>query len=104
MQSQICWGKILVIKNYMEQVIEEELPNLLKDYVVKNQDVCMCEKCQSDLKCIALNNLKPAYFTTELGSVYLKSENLNPQYHTDVISELTKAADIVFKNKRHNIE
>jgi competence protein ComFB len=87
----------------MEIVVEEMLPDFIHEYENTNKNFCQCEKCIIDLKCITLNHLKPAYFSTNLGGVYLKIEELKQQYLVDIMSELTKAAIIVSENPRHNI-
>lgn len=86
-----------MIKNYVEQFVEEILPDILKQY----PDICRCEKCISDIKCITLNNLKPAYFESEMGGLYLKLNSLQRQYITDVIQEATKAIQVVSQNTHH---
>ena len=86
-----------MVKNYVEQIVEEIIPSVLKGY----SDICKCEKCVSDIKCIALNNLKPAYFDSEMGGVYLKLNSLHTQYKTDVVKETTKAIQIVSQNTHH---
>ena len=80
------------------------LPEFLDEYAKTNKNFCHCEKCITDLKCITLNHLKPAYFSTDLGGVYLKIEKLKQQYLVDIMSELAKAAIIVSENPTHNID
>ena len=89
-----------MIKNYGEQVVEEILPNVLKEFT----DMCKCQKCINDIKCITLNNLKLSYFASddEVGSVFLKLRSLQIQYKTYVINEATKAIKIVSQKPRHN--
>jgi len=88
----------IMIKNYMEKIVEDMLPNILRDYV----DICKCEKCINDIKCITLNNLKPTYFGSDMGGVFLKVDGLKIQYKTDIINQTTKAIEIVSKNVRHD--
>ena len=88
-----------------------ELHNLLEDEVIKSidkfieeiGDVCSCDKCKLDIAAIALNNLKPAYVVTEKGSLYGRVNNLNYQFSTDVMAEVTKAVAVVGKNPQHEI-
>ena len=87
-----------MIKNYAEQVVEEILSDILKECT----NICKCERCINDIKCIILNNLKPSYFDTEIGGIYLKLKSLHLQYKTDVIYEATKAIKIVSQNINHN--
>lgn len=60
-----------------------------------------CDKCIDDIKAIALNNLEPIYVVSEKGNMYAKSNELNVQFRTDVIKELTEAIEIVSQNPRH---
>lgn len=87
-----------MVKNYMEKIVEDMLPDILRSYV----EICKCEKCINDIKCITLNNLKPAYFDSGMGSVFLKVDELKIQYKTDIITQVTKAIEIVSKNVRHD--
>lgn len=87
-----------MIKNYMEKIVEDMFPDILRNY----SDVCKCEKCVNDMKCITLNNLKPAYFDSGMGGVFLKVNELKVQYKTDIITQITKAIEIVSKNVRHD--
>jgi len=89
-----------MIKNYGEQVVEEILPNILKEFT----DICKCQKCINDIKCITLNNLKLSYFASddEVGSIFFKLKSLQIQYKTYVINEATKAIKIVSQKPRHN--
>jgi len=89
-----------MVKNYAEQMVEEILPTVLKNY----ESICKCEKCLNDIRCIALNNLKPLYYDSEKGGVYLKVKSLDLQYKTDVIREIANAIKIVSQNTNHNHE
>lgn len=88
-----------MIKNYMEYVVEELLPSIMENC----PDACKCQKCISDIKAIALNNLKPLYVVTEKGIIYSKLKELSIQFKTDVVSELTQAIEVVSKNPKHNL-
>ncbi|HOQ37703.1 MAG TPA: late competence development ComFB family protein [Acetivibrio sp.] len=83
-------------KNYMEEVVYSILKEIINDI-----DVCDCEKCMMDVAAIALNNLPPKYIVTEKGELYSKVNALRQQFEVDVISSLTKAAEVVKKNPRH---
>lgn len=87
-----------MIKNYMEDVVDEILPSVIGRY----ENICKCPKCIEDIKAIALNNLKPIYVATSEGEVYVKINELVPQFNANVVTQLTKAIDIVSKNPRHN--
>lgn len=88
-----------MIRNYMEYIVEENLPLVMDKYT----DICKCEKCIDDMKAIALNNLKPLYVVTEKGIVYSKLKELSQQFKTNIVSELTQAIEVVSKNPKHNL-
>lgn len=88
----------MIIKNFMEEVVF----NLIED-VLKNVDVCKCEKCKMDIAAIVLNNLPPKYVVTEQGELYSKINILLNQFGVDVISEITKAAILVSNNPHHQV-
>lgn len=87
-----------MIKNYMETVVDHLLPTVLASYT----DICTCERCQEDIKAIALNGLKPLYVVTDKGEVYTKVNEFVIQFRTDAISQLAKAAEIVVNNPSHD--
>ena len=86
-----------MLKNYMEDVVDSFLPHMLKQY----PEICTCELCVEDIKAIALNKLKPAYFETHEGLLFSKIDEMTTQHKADLTSELTRAIDIVGKNPRH---
>lgn len=87
-----------MLKNLMEDIVENVLPSVLKKY----PEVCTCQKCILDIKAIALNKLKPQYTATENGQVYIKAANeLNLQFKSDVTKELSQAIEIVRNSPRH---
>lgn len=90
-------GEIAVLKNYMEDVVDHLLSSVLQNY----SDICKCEECQLDIMALALNNLKPMYFVTNAGVMYLKLNELNLQFRADVINEIMISIDKVSKKPRH---
>lgn len=86
----------LEIKNYMEQLVGEMVGDIIKE-----NDCCNCERCRLDVMAIALNNLPSKYIVTKNGERYMKLALLREQLNVDVITELTKAAQVVKENKRH---
>lgn len=87
-----------MIKNYMETVVDHLLPTVLASYTA----ICTCERCQEDIKAIALNGLKPLYVATNKGEVYTKVNEFVLQFRADAISQLAKAAEIVVNNPSHD--
>lgn len=85
------------IKNYMEEVVFNQMKEILTD-----MNVCTCEKCLLDIAAIALNTLPPKYVVTEKGMLYSKVDSLGQQFDVDVIAAITRAAVIVKRSPRHN--
>jgi competence protein ComFB len=85
------------LKNYMEEIVF----NLMED-VLKDINMCTCEKCVMDIAAIALNDLPPKYIVTEKGELYSKINALQQQFEVDIISAITKAAVLVKRRPRHD--
>lgn len=85
------------VKNYMEEIVE-----MLLDDVLKDLNVCKCKLCREDITALALNSLPPKYIATEKGERYSKLNFLRQQFEVDIISAVTMAAMTVNKKPRHN--
>ncbi len=85
------------LKNYMEEIVSA----LVKD-VIRDMDMCKCEKCILDIESIALNRLPAKYVVTEVGELYAKADAFKQQFKIDVVSAITSAAAIVKKNPQHD--
>jgi len=88
---------MLQMKNYMEEIVLSNMDDILKDI-----NVCTCERCRYDIAAKALNDLPPQYIVTKKGEIYSKINNLKMQFEVDVISAITKAAILVKRNPNHN--
>jgi len=84
------------LKNYMEEIVFSYMEDVLKDF-----DMCKCDTCKLDIAAKSLNELPPLYFVTKKGEVYSKIKNLKIQFEVDVISSITRSAELVRKNPRH---
>jgi len=89
-------NKDLNIKNYMEEVVYELFDDILKDL-----NICTCDKCKMDIVAIALNQLPAKYIVTEKGELYSRINTLRQQFEVDVISAITRAAVLVKRSPRH---
>ncbi len=85
------------MKNYMEEIVNSALNDILKDI-----NMCTCERCKLDIAAKALNDLPPQYIVTTKGELYSKINNLKAQFEVDVIAAITKAAIIVKRNPNHH--
>lgn len=79
-----------MIKNYME-ILVDEVFNEIKD----SYKVCSIEKCQHDIKSIALNNLSPVYFKHDVGNADKMAFLLDRQRRITVLAKVAEATDIV---------
>ena len=85
-----------VMKNYMEDIVDDLMLPILK-----STDNCVCERCMCDIKAITLNAMPAKYVVTKSGKFYAKLQSLQNQFEVDIIAQITKAAAIVKKHPRH---
>ena len=90
----------LGMKNYMEDIIMDKMPQVLK----RMPDICTCERCNMDRLAHALNNSPPKYVVTTKGKLYAKLNVLQGQFDVDVVRAITDAAVLVDKRPRHDDE
>ena len=62
----------LPFKNYMEDAVEMMLNRVAPQY----PDICMCDRCRTDMMMIALNNLPPRYVSTHKGAVLQRAKGM----------------------------
>lgn len=86
-----------MIKNYMEEVVDELLPEML----TAHKTVCQCIRCLEDMKAYALNHLRPAYFVEHKGFLYGKVEEAKMRAKSEVIEAINEAILVVSKNPGH---
>lgn len=85
------------MKNYMEVCVENTLNSLLKDY-----DMCKCDKCKADIMAMALNKLPPKYVVTPEGEQFVKLATIQSQFEVDIMAEVIKAIEKVKGDPRHD--
>ena len=85
----------------LQNLLEEEVIITVNRLTDNSKDKCHCDKCKLDMAAIALNNLPPMYVVTNEGMLYGKVKNMTQQFNADVILQVTKAMDIVWKNPHH---
>lgn len=95
--SSVEGSPMLSMKNYMEVIVMNTMDDILKDI-----NMCKCEKCRLDIAAKALNDLPPQYVVSEKGEVYSKIKSLKTQFEVDVIAAITKAAILVKRNPMHD--
>lgn len=89
---------ILELKNYMEDLVMQQLDNL----ICVNKNVCDCEKCRYDIAAMALTILPARYVVTAKGETYTRIKAQEQQFVVDIITAITAGIDIV-KNHPHHV-
>jgi competence protein ComFB len=79
--------------------MEIVVANLIHE-IISEIKMCTCNKCFMDITALALNDLKPKYFTTYEGEVQMRVNLLREQNEVDIITAITKAAILVKRNPR----
>ena len=82
--------------NYMEELAQHVLENILPEY----KGARFTDNSIQDIKALALNRLWPMYTTSESGKDFLKKIIQEDKIEKDVIRELRAAIDIVKSNPR----
>lgn len=79
--------------NATEITVLEQLNRILKQ-----RDVCQCERCRLDIAAIAINNLPPNYVVSTEGEVI---KTISPQLKIDVQRQLEHAIALVSARPHH---
>ncbi|GMA63962.1 late competence development ComFB family protein [Alicyclobacillus fastidiosus] len=83
-------------------VTEYLATDMLASAEVRRFLTCSCQQCANDVLAMALNHLPTRYVSTEQGSVYVKADYLHPQWQSDVLAELIRAAQRVALQPHHD--
>ena len=83
--------------NYMEIWVQEYM-----DILLEKIDGCKCDKCKRDIFTLALNNLKPYYVSTTLGTIMTKIESTKQQVEANIVVQVTKAINTVNSKPNHD--
>lgn len=87
-------------KNYMEIVIDNLLPIIIKEY----PNLCTCDKCINDIKARTLNNLQPLYVVHPNGELFAKASELDRDFQIEVIQKIVESINVVHNNTKHHEE
>lgn len=88
-----------MIHNVMEILVDEAIEKQSKYF-----NVCNCEQCLEDVKCLALNRLTPHYVSSDKGELYSKAMSLGNQNKADIDVAVSLAFNIVKDNPRHSFK
>jgi competence protein ComFB len=80
----------------------EKMVDLRIEEHIKKDDMCKCENCKEDIKCIALNKLPPKYVSTSKGELFSKVDQMMDRQNVlDIEVAVMNAIDFVNKRPRH---
>lgn len=87
------------------------LRNLMEDYVILVLDqliddlhCCSCQQCRLDIASYALNRLPSKYVATTQGELMSRLCEFDNQFEATVMATITKAAEVIGKNPRHETQ
>jgi competence protein ComFB len=85
--------------NEAERIVLEELEQELdKEWTA---DVCTCQDCVLDMAAYALNNIKPLYRVSLMGTLYAHYQQ-DGQYHKEVHDKVVDAVKKIARNPSHD--
>lgn len=90
-----------MVKNYSEIAVDEVFPDLIREQTQKNPNICACDRCQDDMKALALTNLPPHYVVTDKGTILTQVSFDLIGGRAQVISVVMNAIKTVAANPRH---
>jgi competence protein ComFB len=85
-----------MVRNVMEILVDEAIGKQSKHF-----EVCTCNQCVEDIKCLALNKINPHYVSSDKGELFSKASTLSAQKKTDIDIAVSTAFNIVKSNPRH---
>jgi len=86
------------LKNEAEQLVLDELEVQLRH---APEEMCRCNDCIVDMAAMALNNVKPLYRFSILGTLYAAQARNEPVYADTIMHAVTKAIEKVSSNPSH---
>ena len=86
------------VTNIIEGIVWENIDSV----IAKKAGCCKCDRCRADIAALALNNLKPRYTVSHVGSVISRSEFINQSAVANILVALTRAVEVVCANPRHH--
>jgi competence protein ComFB len=90
--------KLDEIKNEVEEVAYTELERQLAS--ISDEDICKCTDCVQDMACFALNQIKPRYTVSLLGSLFTKVET--EALIQDIENVVSLAVEKISQNPLHS--
>lgn len=88
-----------LLKNEAETLVVREVEEQLKS---GHEEMCHCNDCMIDVAAIALNNVKPLYRYSLLGTLYASQAMTEQTYAQSVREAVAQAIEKVKKNPSHD--
>ncbi len=86
------------IKNEVEEVAYSELEKQLA--LIPDEDICKCMDCVQDMACFALNQIKPKYTVSLLGSLFTRVQT--EKLIDDIESVVRTSIEKISQNPLHS--
>jgi competence protein ComFB len=86
------------LKNEAENLVLKELGRQLEEYT---ETVCRCNDCVADMAAMALNNVKPLYRVSLLGTLYAATAMDEKDYAGEIMEAVSGAIKKVHNNPSH---
>ena len=87
------------LKNEAEQLVYSELEAQLEK---AGEEVCRCNDCVMDMAAMALNNVRPLYHYSILGTMYAAQAKSDQSYADNVEQQVAQAISKVSSNPSHD--
>ena len=88
-----------LLENEAENLVLNELELQL---VPEKGEMCLCNECVVDIAAMALNNVKPLYRFSILGTLYAAAAMTEQSYADSVKQSVTQAIQKVKQNPAHD--
>jgi competence protein ComFB len=88
-----------LLKNEAEKLVLDELEIQLAR---ASEEVCRCNDCVVDMAAMALNNIKPLYRFSILGTLYAAQAKNEPVYADTIQQAVAQAISKVSSNPSHD--
>jgi competence protein ComFB len=88
-----------LLKNEAEKLVLDELEIQLAR---ASEEICRCNDCVVDMAAMALNNIKPLYRFSILGTLYAAQAKNEPVYADTIQQAVAQAISKVSSNPSHD--
>jgi competence protein ComFB len=87
-----------LLTNSAEEIVKDELGRQLESYP---KEICKCNDCVLDMAALALNEVKPLYRVSLMGTFYAEAAKNDETYRAGVRDAVSRAIKKVSDNPGH---